>query len=165
MDSKGHRHRIRCVGLVVEQGKILMVLHKHQTRERFWLMPPGGGLVEGEDILSCAVREVREETGLTVRPSRVVYIREFLEDERGYHNLEVYVLMERTGGTLICGRDPEETVQYIQNTGFYSREELRDSGITIHPAILLDRFWKDYADNFPADALYLGKQNVTEEER
>ncbi len=165
MDRQRHRHRIRPVGIVLEENRVLLVLHKHQVREEFWLMPPGGGLLEGEDVLRAAVREVREETGLLTRPLRIVYLREFIEDERGYHNLEVYVLLERTGGELARGTDPEETIQYIQEVGFYSQEDLLSCGLTVHPGYLLEGFWKNVADNFPPDALYLGKQNVNEEKR
>ncbi|QRN84687.1 NUDIX hydrolase [Clostridia bacterium] len=160
-----HKHRIRCVGIVMEKDSILMVLHKHQSKEEYWLMPPGGGLVEGESVLAGAVREVFEETGLRTTPERIIYIRQFVEDERNYHNLEIYVLLRKTGGELVTGYDPEEETQYIQDAGFYTKEQLANSNLTIHPAWLLDRFWTDRDSDFPASSLYQGMVNVEEERR
>ncbi len=160
-----HKHRIRCVGIVMEENSILMVLHKHQTKEEYWLMPPGGGLLEGETVLDGAVREVFEETGLTTEPERIIYVRQFVEDERNYHNLETYVLLRKTGGELAKGYDPEEETQYIQDVGYYTRDQLLESNLTVHPAWLLDEFWQDKQLDFPVSSLYQGMANVDEEVR
>lgn len=160
-----HTHRIRCVGILPENGRVLMVLHKHLVRDAWWLMPPGGGLQEDETVYDGAVREVFEETGIRTEAERIIYVRQFIEDERNYHNLEVYVLLRRIGGVLRTGLDPEERTQYIQDVGFYNRRELKDSGLTVHPAALLDRFWQDAKDGFPVHALYLGMTRLEEETR
>ena len=53
-----------------DQGRIL--LHRRRDNE-MWALP--GGVMEiGESLGECAVREVREETGLTVEPVRIVGI-------------------------------------------------------------------------------------------
>lgn len=49
-------------------GKLLLQL---RSDNRHWAMP-GGRLDPGEDIQTCAIREVFEETGLHVRVLRVV---------------------------------------------------------------------------------------------
>src|SRR6516225_9960859 len=53
-----------------EEGR--MLLHRRSDNE-LWALP-GGTMDIGETIAQCAEREVREETGLTVRAYRVVGI-------------------------------------------------------------------------------------------
>ncbi len=57
------RRRPSAYALVVNEGKVLLL--KHKKTGKFWL--PGGGLEAGEDASTAAVRETKEETGLTVR--------------------------------------------------------------------------------------------------
>jgi ADP-ribose pyrophosphatase YjhB (NUDIX family) len=51
-----------------DQGRIL--LHRRRDNEKWAL--PGGVMELGESLGGCAVREVREETGLTVEPVSIV---------------------------------------------------------------------------------------------
>lgn len=53
-----------------DQGRILL----HRRRDNDMWALPGGVMEIGESLSDCAVREVREETGLTVEPVRIVGI-------------------------------------------------------------------------------------------
>ena len=55
--KEGH---ITASGLVVENGKALLIFHPHIKR---WLQP-GGHVDDGESPIDAAIREVYEETGL-----------------------------------------------------------------------------------------------------
>lgn len=60
-----------CVEVYVRyQGKVLMH-RRSQDKQNFpgFLVPPGGHINEGEDIVQAAAREVREETGIEVPPT------------------------------------------------------------------------------------------------
>lgn len=59
------RNAVRAV--IVRGGLVVMVRSKRFGEYKF----PGGGMKEGETHLDTLVREVREETGLTVIPSSV----------------------------------------------------------------------------------------------
>ena len=56
-NSFGH---ITASGLVVKNGKVLLIFHPHI---KCWLQP-GGHIDEGESPIDAAIREVFEETGL-----------------------------------------------------------------------------------------------------
>lgn len=51
-------------GILVENGKILLSYEKNTGV----YMSPGGGLEEGETLEECCAREIREETGIEVKP-------------------------------------------------------------------------------------------------
>jgi 8-oxo-dGTP pyrophosphatase MutT (NUDIX family) len=55
------------------QGRVLLVRHSYGSGR--W-MPPGGGLRKGEDAISAAQRELREETGCSLLAPRLVTIAE-----------------------------------------------------------------------------------------
>lgn len=54
-------------GIIARDGKIAMI---HSLKYDYYKFP-GGGADEGEDHIETLVREVREESGLTVIPSSV----------------------------------------------------------------------------------------------
>lgn len=62
---------MKVVALVFIRKDDLLLLVKQDYGERFWSLP--GGLMEpGESIAEVAIREVREETGLEIRITKLV---------------------------------------------------------------------------------------------
>ncbi len=64
---------VPCVGAVVvdDAGRLLLIRRGHAPSAGFWSVP-GGHVEPGETLPEAIVREVREETGLDVRPGAVV---------------------------------------------------------------------------------------------
>lgn len=80
--------RIGCRGIVVQDGDIL-ISHEQNTDQYFI---PGGGLEEGETIGECCAREVLEETGYAVKPTRhFLTVGEYYEE---YKYVSHYFLCE-----------------------------------------------------------------------
>ncbi|CAL1240967.1 NUDIX hydrolase [Candidatus Methylocalor cossyra] len=65
------------VGALVfdDRGRILLIRRDQEPAVGLWSLP-GGRLEPGESLVQCCVREVREETGLTVRPGPIVAVVE-----------------------------------------------------------------------------------------
>lgn len=69
--------RTACRAVVLEDEKILLSYEK----ENDLYMIPGGGMEEGEDPETCAMREVSEETGYAVELSECfIEIDEYYQD-------------------------------------------------------------------------------------
>ena len=64
---------VPCVGAVVHdgQGRLLLVRRGHAPSAGLWSVP-GGRVEAGESEVEAVVRELAEETGLQVRPDRVL---------------------------------------------------------------------------------------------
>jgi 8-oxo-dGTP diphosphatase len=64
---------VACETYIVHNDKVLM--HKRAENKAKWpgvWIGPGGHIDEGEDALTAAIREVEEETGVTLRSEDVV---------------------------------------------------------------------------------------------
>ena len=68
LDEEGYPHREAArVVLFDDDGRVLLAQgHDADQPDRSWWFTIGGGIEEGEDARSAAVREVYEETGLTL---------------------------------------------------------------------------------------------------
>lgn len=57
---------------IVHNNEVLMFKRSENKKKfpGFWSIP-GGHIDEGEDPLQCAIREIKEETGITVQPEDI----------------------------------------------------------------------------------------------
>ena len=74
VDADGYPHREAArVLLFDDAGRVLLAKgHDEDQPERSWWFTIGGGIEEGEDPRSAAVREVFEETGIELAPDDLV---------------------------------------------------------------------------------------------
>lgn len=97
--------RLRVNGILKMDGALLMVqLNSPVSNELIW-MPPGGGLKFGETMKAGLKREFFEETGLKIAPESLAFVNELVEPP--YHAVECYFWVQKTGGSLHLGADPE----------------------------------------------------------
>lgn len=87
--------------MVVENDNILLVKHRKGTSQ-YWVLP-GGRLEYGETFFECAVREVKEETGLDVEVDKIVFISEAIAPDRTRHIVNVYITARVIGGVMKLG--------------------------------------------------------------
>ena len=101
------------VGAVVIDGtKVLLVRRANEPLKGEWSLP-GGALEVGETLQQGVVREVLEETGVTVAPAGVVEILDRIvrDEESGrvrYHYVLIDFVCRVTGGSPRVGSDADE---------------------------------------------------------
>lgn len=100
---------------------------------------PGGGVHLGESLPDNLIREVHEETGLTVEVGDPVLVNEFHAPGKGFHQVDLYFRCRIITGALDIGwRDPEGIVTERR---FFSRAEMRS--IRFKPDSLPEAAWGD----------------------
>jgi ADP-ribose pyrophosphatase YjhB (NUDIX family) len=82
----------------------LLVRHRKGNRQ-YWVLP-GGRLEYGETFVECAVREIREETGLEVEVDDFVYLSEAIAPDRSRHIVNIYLTAHVVGGVMKVGDEP-----------------------------------------------------------
>jgi 8-oxo-dGTP diphosphatase len=108
-DRRYPRHPLVGVGALIYEGdRILMAQRGKPPLQGQWSLP--GGLVEtGESLEDAVRREVREETGMVVRPTGVLEIFErIMRDAAGaaeYHYVLIDYVCAVSGGDLRAGDD------------------------------------------------------------
>ena len=94
--------------LILKRDRILMAQRGKEPLKGWWSLP-GGALETGETLVDGVRREVREETGLDIRPLGVLEIFErIMRDASGapeYHYVLIDYMCRVIGGTLAPGDD------------------------------------------------------------
>ena len=97
------------VGALIFRGDCILMAQRGKEPLKGWWSLPGGALELGELLADGVVREVREETGLDVKPLGVLQIFErIMRDTAGapeYHYVLVDFVCRIVGGELCAGDD------------------------------------------------------------
>jgi 8-oxo-dGTP diphosphatase len=103
--SFGNKLRIRVCGICMEENTVLLVKHHSIGESGILWAPPGGGMVFGETAEDALKREFLEETGLIISVEKFLCVNEYLTPP--LHAIELFFVVNKTGGTLKMGIDPE----------------------------------------------------------
>src|ERR1700723_1998270 len=106
--------------IVIENSRVVLVKRAHPPLQNQWSIP-GGVLEVGELVREAAVREAREETGLTVEPGELLGVFDRVlrdgNDRVQYHYVLVDFLCRRIAGDLAAASDAAEV-------RWFTRDEL-----------------------------------------
>ncbi|MEM6522783.1 MAG: NUDIX hydrolase [Bacteroidota bacterium] len=117
--------RVRVCGILIEKRALLLINHKGLGPAGTLWSPPGGGLEFDESVDECLKREFFEETGLEINVQNLLFVHEYQDKE--LHAVELFFKVERTGGFLTKGTDPEMDIdkQIISDLKFVTISELK----------------------------------------
>lgn len=106
--------------IIIENARVVLVKRAHPPLQDEWSIP-GGVLEVGELLREAAIREAREEAGLTVDPGELLGVYDRIlhdADHRvQYHYVLIDFLCRRVAGDLAAASDAAEV-------RWFAREEL-----------------------------------------
>lgn len=112
-------------GLVIIQGRAILLAHPKGSDWWGTYSIPKGHVEEGEDLLEAAIRETREEVGVTIHPDDIVDREpEFIDykDKNGLLYKRVYYFIARPPDPI-----PRESIlpdrEEVDWAGFISKEK------------------------------------------
>jgi 8-oxo-dGTP diphosphatase len=129
-------HRLATRALILHHDALLLVNAYPGGQSDLWCAP-GGGAERGTSLPENLMREVIEETGLTIAVGEPALINEFHDPVSGFHQVDLFFRC-----TIIAGqidptwRDPEGVVTARR---FFTRAEL--ATIRFKPDSLPDAAW------------------------
>ncbi|MEO1791379.1 MAG: NUDIX domain-containing protein [Cyanobacteria bacterium J06629_19] len=96
--------RVSAYGLVTNRENQILLCRLSEKIPRwhgYWTLP-GGGLDFGEDPKDAVVREVKEETGVTIRPTTVVAVDSIYDCSQStdFHGVRILYNTQFMGGEL-----------------------------------------------------------------
>jgi 8-oxo-dGTP diphosphatase len=95
-----------CDMILIENGKVLLIKRGREPFKDEWAIP-GGRIEENETAEQCAIREMKEETGLEIEIEKLVGIySDPARDPRGI--IAATYIVRKRGGELIAGSDASE---------------------------------------------------------
>ncbi len=129
--------RLAARAVILHDDRLLLV-NAYKGRGDLWCAP-GGGAKPHSSLPENLVREVFEETGLTVTVGAPCLVNEFHDPARDFHQVEVFFRCTLHAGTLDpAWEDPEDIVSLRR---WVMRAELRD--MAVKPDALAAVAWGD----------------------
>jgi 8-oxo-dGTP diphosphatase len=131
-------HRISAGGIVLRDDAVLLVRYNDPSGVSY-LVAPGGASLEREGFSETVIREILEETGVTVRPGKPLLIESLMGFE--FKMCKVWLLCEYVSGEVL--KTEAARVEGIVGAGWFRREQL--AGEIVFPAMLLEHDWRQFA--------------------
>jgi 8-oxo-dGTP diphosphatase len=118
--------------VVVERGRVLLVRRGREPLKGHWSLP--GGLLEvGESLAAGVIREVSEETSLTVEPVELIELIDRIHregDRVRYHYVIADYLCRVVSGQLKAASDAD-AVRWVERAEWNSLSNLELDPITV----------------------------------
>jgi len=127
------RHRIAAGGIVFKDDKLLLVRYHDQI-----LVSPGGKLEDDENIIQAVMREVKEETNLSVEPFKVLAIEDLITPK--FKMIKVWMLCRYISGETKNTLASEK--EGIIEAGWFTKNQLIHE--VVFPSLLMSNDWNDF---------------------
>lgn len=113
--------RLAARALILSEDRLLLVNAYPEGRSDLWCAP-GGGAEVGQSLHQNLIREIWEETGLTISVGAPCLINEFHDPRRGFHQVDLYFRCTIVAGAI--SREWRDTEGVVTERRFFSRAEM-----------------------------------------
>lgn len=142
--------RLATRALILMQDRLLLVNAYPGGRSDLWCAP-GGGAETGHSLPDNLIREVYEETGLTVSVGPPALINEFHDPATGFHQVDIFFRCTVTAGTIDAAwKDP---ARVVTERRYFSRADLDSGSIRFKPDSLAQAAWGEGLTYDPLERL------------
>jgi 8-oxo-dGTP diphosphatase len=138
MTHRSPRLAVRAV--ILHQNRLLLVNAWPGQKSDLWCAP-GGGVLPGQSLPDNLVREVHEETGLTVRVDAPCLINEFHDPASGFHQVDLFFRCTIMAGAL--SNDWIDPERVVTDRHFFAQGDLELGRIRFKPDSLARAAWGD----------------------
>lgn len=115
--------RLSTRALILSEGRLLLVNAYPGGISDLWCAP-GGGVEAGRSLPENLMREVHEETGLTVSVGPLALVNEFHDPATGFHQVDLFFRCDIAAGAIADDwRDPAKVVTERR---FFSQGEMAE---------------------------------------
>jgi ADP-ribose pyrophosphatase YjhB (NUDIX family) len=133
--SRPPRTAVRAI--ILDQGRLLLV-NAYAGRTDLWCAP-GGGVEAHASLPDNLIREVHEETGLSITVGAPCLMNEFHDPERDFHQIDIYFHAAIAHGAVNPDwADPEGIVTHSR---WVTKDEAQV--LRIKPDALIHAAWGD----------------------
>ncbi len=136
-------HRISAGGIIFKGNAVLLVRYRDSTTAKTYLVGPGGGLEDNENVVQAVVRETKEETGVTVKPIRVVAIEDLVCPR--FKMIKIWMVCEIDGGEVQKTKEAEK--EKIIEAAWFTKSQLANE--IVFPALIMQHDWETFRTETP----------------
>lgn len=130
--------RLAVRALILHQDRLLLVNAYPGGTSDLWCAP-GGGAEPGQSLHENLIREVQEETGLTITVGDPALVNEFHDPASGFHQVDLFFRCQITVGKL--SRDWADPEGVVTERNFFARGDLDLGRIRFKPDSLAQAAW------------------------
>ncbi len=142
--------RLATRALILHEDRLLLVNAYPGGRSDLWCAP-GGGADAGHSLPANLIREVHEETGLTVTVGAPALINEFHDPVTGFHQVDIFFRCTVTAGAIdVAWKDP---ARVVTERRYFSRSDLDLARIRFKPDSLPQAAWGEGLTYDPLERL------------